>query len=217
MTDPAQTGRLETAPRAAVFVDVADYLTAAKAAMDKATRSIHFLNWAFEADTRFDPTTTAPDGEIGAYLKARALAGIDVRVLVWKAPLFVAAGQGFFTIRDQNAFKGTAVKFALDRHHAFGACHHQKMIVVDDVAAFCGGADIGQDRWDTPGAPRRRPQAHARRSRLQFPPRGDGSGGWIGGRGPGDGVPQALATGHGRKPAGGHLGRGGNLAGRAGA
>ncbi|HEY7852369.1 MAG TPA: hypothetical protein VIB82_05295, partial [Caulobacteraceae bacterium] len=52
---PETTGRAETAPRAAVFVDVADYLTAAKSAMDKATRSIHLLNWAFEVDTCFDP------------------------------------------------------------------------------------------------------------------------------------------------------------------
>jgi phosphatidylserine/phosphatidylglycerophosphate/cardiolipin synthase-like enzyme len=147
---PETTGRAETAPRAAVFVDVADYLTAAKSAMDKATRSIHLLNWAFEVDTCFDPPAKSAEGEIGAYLKARASAGIDVRLLVWKAPVFVAAGQGFFTWRDHNEFKGSAVKFALDNRHAFGACHHQKMIVVDDVIAFCGGADLGPDRWDTP-------------------------------------------------------------------
>jgi phosphatidylserine/phosphatidylglycerophosphate/cardiolipin synthase-like enzyme len=30
-----------------------------------------------------------------------------------------------------------------------GACHHQKMIIVDDEVAFCGGGDIAPDRWDT--------------------------------------------------------------------
>lgn len=33
----------------------------------------------------------------------------------------------------------------------FGACHHQKVVVIDDRLAFCGGGDIGVDRWDTPG------------------------------------------------------------------
>src|SRR5207302_5650123 len=31
-----------------------------------------------------------------------------------------------------------------------GASHHQKAIVVDEAIAFCGGGDIGPDRWDTP-------------------------------------------------------------------
>jgi phosphatidylserine/phosphatidylglycerophosphate/cardiolipin synthase-like enzyme len=30
-----------------------------------------------------------------------------------------------------------------------GACHHQKVIVIDDEMAFCGGGDIAPDRWDT--------------------------------------------------------------------
>ncbi|MBC7668199.1 MAG: hypothetical protein H7236_07020 [Gemmatimonadaceae bacterium] len=38
----------------------------------------------------------------------------------------------------------------LDGRPPVGACHHQKMIVVDDALAFCGGGDIGPDRWDTP-------------------------------------------------------------------
>jgi phosphatidylserine/phosphatidylglycerophosphate/cardiolipin synthase-like enzyme len=149
LTELAHTGRLETAARAAVFVDMADYLTAAKAAMDRARRSIHLLNWAFEPDTRFDPASQAPQGEIGEYLKARADAGLDVRLLCWKAPLMVAAGQHFFTWRDRQVFRDSAVKLLLDNGHPFGACHHQKIIVIDDCVAFCGGADVGPDRWDT--------------------------------------------------------------------
>ncbi|HXV01410.1 MAG TPA: phospholipase D-like domain-containing protein [Caulobacteraceae bacterium] len=147
--DLAHTGRLENAPRATVFVDIADYLAAAKSTMDQARRSIHLLNWAFEPDTRFDPTSDTAEGEIGEYLKARAAAGLDVRLLCWKAPLMVAAGQHFFTWRDRHVFRGSAVKLLLDNGHPFGACHHQKMIVVDDAVAFCGGADMGPDRWDT--------------------------------------------------------------------
>ena len=38
----------------------------------------------------------------------------------------------------------------LDGKLPIGACHHQKVIIVDDALAFCGGGDIGPDRWDTP-------------------------------------------------------------------
>ena len=41
------------------------------------------------------------------------------------------------------------MKFVLDGKLPLGACHHQKMIIVDDALAFCGGGDIGRDRWDT--------------------------------------------------------------------
>jgi phosphatidylserine/phosphatidylglycerophosphate/cardiolipin synthase-like enzyme len=51
---------------------------------------------------------------------------------------------------DRNEFAGTRVRFVLDGRLPSGACHHQKMIVVDDAIAFCGGGDFGPDRWDTP-------------------------------------------------------------------
>jgi phosphatidylserine/phosphatidylglycerophosphate/cardiolipin synthase-like enzyme len=146
--------RLETAGRAAFFIDMADYFTAAKAAMLEARRSIHLLNWSFEADTLFDPQPgcSGPDSDrFGPFLKA--LAGgnpsLDVRLLCWKSALPVAATQNFFPVRDRRCFEGSAVKFVLDGKLPVGACHHQKMIVIDDAVAFCGGGDIGPDRWDT--------------------------------------------------------------------
>ena len=156
--------RVGTAPRAALLIDMADYFTAAKAAMLGARRSIHLLNWAFEADASLDPT---PDGgaradRIGDFLKdlARDRPEVDVRVLCWRSALPVAATQGFFTLRDRGIFAGSGVRFVLDASLPFGACHHQKVLVVDDAVAFCGGGDFGPDRWDTPAHldddPRRR-------------------------------------------------------------
>ncbi len=141
--------RAGVAPRAAVLVDIADYYAAARTAMIGARRSIHLLNWAFESRTRLDPVAE-PHEPIGDLLKRLAASGLDVRVLVWRAALPVAAGQDFFPLRDRGCFRGSAVKFVLDGVHPFGACHHQKAIVIDDALAFCGGADFALDRWDTP-------------------------------------------------------------------
>jgi phosphatidylserine/phosphatidylglycerophosphate/cardiolipin synthase-like enzyme len=152
---PGAFWRRETAPRAAVFIDMADYFVAARSAMLKARRSVHLLNWAFEAATLFDPQPggTGPDEDrFGPFLKALAAdrPEVDVRLLCWDAAAPVAATQGFFPIVDRRAFEGSKVKFRLDSKLPMGACHHQKMIVVDDEVAFCGGGDIGPDRWDTP-------------------------------------------------------------------
>ena len=162
--------RQETAPRAAVFVDMADYLLAARDAMTKARRSIHLLNWAFEATTPFAPEPGSGKAEgFGDFLKdlAAAKPDVDVRLLCWDAALPVAATQSFFPVMDRRAFAGSAVKFKLDAKVPMGACHHQKMIVIDDAVAFCGGADVGPDRWDRPehidDDPRReRPHAHGK-------------------------------------------------------
>jgi phosphatidylserine/phosphatidylglycerophosphate/cardiolipin synthase-like enzyme len=151
---PGAFWRRETAPRAAVFIDMADYFLAARSAMLKAKRSVHLLNWAFEAGTLFDPGPGGDgpeDDRFGPFLKALAAdrPDVDVRLLCWNAAVPVAATQGFFPIADRRTFTGSKVKFQLDSKLPMGACHHQKMIVIDDAIAFCGGGDIGPDRWDT--------------------------------------------------------------------
>ncbi len=143
-----------TAPRAAFLLDMADYFLAAREAMTRARRSIHLLNWAFDPDTLFDPqpNCTGPDSDrFAAFLKALACSRpeLDVRVLCWKSALPVAATQDFFPLKARKCFAGTPVQFVLDGALPIGASHHQKVLIVDDAVAFCGGGDIGPDRWDT--------------------------------------------------------------------
>jgi len=130
------------------------YFDAAMDAMSRARHCVHLLNWAFEANTLFHPQAggSGPDSDrIGNFLIALAKnPDIDVRVLCWKSAMPVAATQHFFPFMDRKVFAGTDVKFVLDGKLPIGACHHQKMIVIDDALAFCGGGDIGPDRWDTP-------------------------------------------------------------------
>jgi phosphatidylserine/phosphatidylglycerophosphate/cardiolipin synthase-like enzyme len=146
--------RIEKAERAAVILDMADYFTAAKAAMRKARRSIHLLNWAFDPDTRFEPQPEGREDDsdrIGPFLKrlSEERPHLDIRILCWKASLPISATQNFFTLKDRGCFAGSTVNMKLDGHLPFGASHHQKLLVIDDRVAFCGGGDIAPDRWDT--------------------------------------------------------------------
>lgn len=147
--------RVETAPRAALLVDMEPYLAAAKAAMSKATRSIYFLNWAFDPDTILDHSPSGKEStpeQIGPFLRglAEARPELDIRILCWQSALPVAATQRFFPLRCRRFFAGTRIDFRLDGSLPLGASHHQKVVIVDDVVAFCGSCDIGPDRWDTP-------------------------------------------------------------------
>jgi phospholipase D1/2 len=38
-----------------------------------------------------------------------------------------------------------------DSNHPLDGSHHQKILVIDDALAFCGGIDITGSRWDTRG------------------------------------------------------------------
>lgn len=146
--------RRDTSERAALLIDMADYFDAAMKAMSKAKRSIHMLNWAFEPDTPFHPKpgSVGPlDDRIANFLKrlARENPKLDIRILCWQSAAPVAATQRWFPIADRWDFKSSRVNFVLDGKLPMGASHHQKAIIVDDALAFCGGGDIGPDRWDT--------------------------------------------------------------------
>jgi phosphatidylserine/phosphatidylglycerophosphate/cardiolipin synthase-like enzyme len=146
--------RIEHANRAAVLLDSGAYFAAAIAALHRARHSILLLGWGFDPRTRLTPDAQGhehgPD-EIGALLArlAKLRPELDIRVLIWKSALPVSISQDFFPHRAQWWFAGTRVKFELDASVPFGACHHQKVLVIDDAVAFCGGGDFGVDRWDS--------------------------------------------------------------------
>jgi phosphatidylserine/phosphatidylglycerophosphate/cardiolipin synthase-like enzyme len=137
-------------------VDNQAYFAAVAGALQKAQRSIMLLGWGFDPRSRLFPDGyDGPDDpdEVGRVLVELACARpeLDVRLLIWKSALPVSASQEFFPHKARKWFKNTPVKFLLDDAVPFGACHHQKVLVIDDKIAFCGGGDISVDRWDTPG------------------------------------------------------------------
>lgn len=148
--------RTAPADRVAFLIDNEAYFTAAFEAIQKARRSILLLGWGFDPRTRLFPDGydgPADPDEVGRILLrlSEARPDLDIRLLIWKSALPVSASQQFFPHKARSWFKGTKIKFRLDDQVPFGACHHQKVLVIDDRLAFCGGGDISVDRWDTPG------------------------------------------------------------------
>jgi phosphatidylserine/phosphatidylglycerophosphate/cardiolipin synthase-like enzyme len=148
--------RTARADRAAFLIDTEAYFAAVFDALKSARRSILLLGWGFDPRTRLFPDGyDGPDDpdEVGRILieLARTRPELDVRLLIWRSALPIAAQQEFFPHRARQWFKNSPVHFHLDDHVPFGACHHQKVLVIDDRLAFCGGGDISVDRWDTPG------------------------------------------------------------------
>lgn len=145
--------RVETANRYAVLMENAAYFEALRSALHKAQRSIVMLGWQFDPRTRLDPESplTNHQAEIGHQLRmlVKSKPELDVRLLIWKSPLVIAASQGFFPQRAHAWFRKRMVEFRLDSPGPMGACHHQKVVIIDDAVAFCGGGDVSTDRWDS--------------------------------------------------------------------
>lgn len=158
----ADTGRL------GVIVDAEDYFTIAKTAMRRAKRSIYLTAWDFDARVRLTPQLRRPrrPDRLGNLLNwlATSRPDLHIHVLKWDyAELFDLARRSHpFLLR--NWLTHRRLQYRLDGDHPTGACHHQKMLVIDDSVAFCGGLDITANRWDT--------RAHRGREPLRRQPDG---------------------------------------------
>ncbi|MBP2297452.1 VTT domain-containing protein [Azospirillum picis] len=152
--EPGRTcWRVEETARLGVIVDAEDYFALAKQAMRRARRSIYLTAWDFDARIRMMPQTRRPrrPDRLGNLLNwlATTRPDLHIHVLKWDyAELFdLARWSHPFMLR--NWLTHRRLQYRLDSDHPTGACHHQKLLVIDDAVAFCGGLDITANRWDT--------------------------------------------------------------------
>jgi phosphatidylserine/phosphatidylglycerophosphate/cardiolipin synthase-like enzyme len=145
--------RIERANRLAVIVDAAEYFRHAKAAMLKARHRIMLIGWDFDTRIKFEPDRRQLEGpnRLGQFLSwlPRHRPGLQIYVLKWDLGVVQALGRGMTPLFILNWVTSRRLHFKLDGAHPVGAAHHQKIVVVDDALAFCGGIDMTADRWDT--------------------------------------------------------------------
>ncbi len=145
--------RIERADRLSVIVDAADYFNTLREVMQQAQHSVIMIGWEFDTRIELDPRVTSTDvpNRLGRFLSwlVRRRRGLTIRLLQWDIGLFFTLGRGSMPLRLADWLLGRRIRLKLDNAHPVGAAHHQKIIVIDDVLAFCGGIDATADRWDT--------------------------------------------------------------------
>lgn len=181
---PDQTALLEPgrncwrtvkADRAAVVIDAADYYRHAKRAMLKARRQIILVGWDFDTRIFLDreensgESTEGVPNELGPFIQwlTDRRPQLSILILKWDMGAVKLIGRGTTLFRLARWAWHKQITFKLDGAHPRGASHHQKIVVIDDALAFCGGIDMTADRWDTrdhaPDHPgRRRPTTRRR-------------------------------------------------------
>jgi phospholipase D1/2 len=145
--------RVERTPRFYCIQDAADYFRLVRQAMLRAKHSIFTLGWDTAAAADLLPGEHPPDGpttfkELVAFI-ARRNRDLRIQILTWDyASVYALERDPFARLKFQWGTPPN-VTFAFDGHHATGGSHHQKIVVIDDALAFCGGIDLTGHRWDT--------------------------------------------------------------------
>ncbi|MCJ8140776.1 phospholipase D-like domain-containing protein [Falsirhodobacter halotolerans] len=153
LTPGRNAWRVEEADNVAVIIDAEDYFHAARDAMMRARHSIMMVGWDFDARIRFDSPGHSDDGpdRLGDFVLwlVDRTPGLEIRLLQWNSGMM------------KNWFRGTnawylarwkmhkRITARMDGMHPPAGSHHQKLLIVDDSLAFCGGIDMTVKRWDT--------------------------------------------------------------------
>ncbi len=148
--------RVEPADQFACIVDGADYFYYAKAAMLRAQRRIILIGWDFDTRITFErgDKTLHGSNKLGDFLRwlVRVRPELEIYLLrsnVRLLPAFEGLWGRVTPVALLNWLSSDRLQFAVDGVHPLGAVPHQKIVVIDDAFALCGGIDFTADRWDT--------------------------------------------------------------------
>ena len=145
--------RIDPAGRFYCVQDAADYFRLVRQALLAARRTVFTLGWDTTAHVDLlpgEPDDGAPTrlDKLLAFI-AKRRPQLRCYILTWDYGSLYTLERDPFTRWRLGWRMPRNVHFGFDDHHPVGASHHQKIVVVDDQLAFCGGIDLTGHRWDT--------------------------------------------------------------------
>ena len=172
--------RFAHARRVRVIIDGADYFNWIQQAMLKARQRILLIGWDF--DTRIHLTRGRRWFEKGTKREYPARLGsfilwlnrhrpkLEIRILKWRYSIFAMLSRGWMVADLARWARHARIDFKFDDQHPLGCTHHQKIVLIDDDLAVCGGIDMTTRRWDT--------REHVEHDKRRLQPNGQPYGPW---------------------------------------
>ncbi|WAT18555.1 phospholipase D-like domain-containing protein [Aurantiacibacter sp. MUD11] len=151
--------RYAHARRVRVVIDGEDYFDLIQQAMLKARQRIMLIGWDF--DTRINLSRGRRwwqkgwrrqyPSRLGSFILwlNRHRPGLEIRILKWSYGFIKFFGRGSMLIDLLRWWPHRRIDFKFDTAHPVGCTHHQKIVIIDDDFAVCGGIDMTTRRWDT--------------------------------------------------------------------
>lgn len=141
------------AARAAFFTEADAYYRAFRQAAERATQAIVVVGWDFDIRT---PLAADRRGRVrlrlGDFLNklAKRRPRLEIYVLAWDYGALHRAEDEMRPLYGPGWHPHGRVHLHYDSTNADGSSHHQKMVVIDDAIAFCGGLDFTSRRAQAP-------------------------------------------------------------------
>jgi len=147
--------RISHADKVAFLVDGAAYFESAADAFEQAQKTICIAAWDIDSRIQLvqdSEAATSDRKRLGELLnaKARRTPGLHGYILTWDFPMLYIREREWLPVFNLGWKTHRRIHFHLDSDHPIGASQHQKIVVIDNRVAFCGGFDLSNSRWDTP-------------------------------------------------------------------
>ena len=144
---------LETG-KVSFLIDGADYFEAFVQAVLQAEQAVYIAGWDIDSQLELDRRNrfSAEIPHLGPFLNRTVQnnPNLNIHILAWDFPMMYLQERQWLPTLHLGWHTHRRVHFRLDSEHPLGASQHQKIVVVDDQIAFCGGIDLTKNRWDTP-------------------------------------------------------------------
>jgi phosphatidylserine/phosphatidylglycerophosphate/cardiolipin synthase-like enzyme/uncharacterized membrane protein YdjX (TVP38/TMEM64 family) len=144
---------VERADRFYCIQDAADHFRLVRQAILSARHSVFILGWDIFAAVDLLPGAAPSDAptrldELLVFV-ARRRPRLRCYILIWDYAALYTLERDPFSRWKLGWRTPRGVRFGFDDRIPVGGSHHQKIVVVDDQLAFCGGIDLTGHRWDT--------------------------------------------------------------------
>ena len=141
------------------MVDAAAYFELMHEAMLRARQRIFLIGWDFDSRIRLAsgrrwwnlPRKERFPARLGGFFiwLVRRNPALQIRILKWNFGALRYLMRGSMMLDLIRWYFHRGIEFLFDAAHPLGCSHHQKIVVIDDRFAACGGIDMTSDRWDT--------------------------------------------------------------------
>lgn len=148
--------KIAEAKRFSFLIDADAFFRAFVEAIDEAKVQVVIVGWDTDSRTPLpnpglEHRSHKSELWLAQFLEEQLLKKprLSIHILSWNFSFIYQFEREFLSGVKFNRFPRERLRFVLDCEHPPLASQHQKIIVVDDQLAFCGGLDLTQRRWDT--------------------------------------------------------------------
>lgn len=146
--------RVSEVDQGAAILSGQDYFRAFRQAILQAERSVYILAWDISAVIKTSRDEEYDDGhpaELSAFIFSvlEAKPDLEIYILLWDYSMVYIAEREWLPFSEWQKEGQPRLHFEVDNAISTGASHHQKVVIVDEAFAFCGGFDLSAWRWDT--------------------------------------------------------------------